>query len=168
MRPDTTIGSPAPAPARLRYGAAATAVAAAAATGAAAVDADSAWYRALRKPGWQPPSWAFGAVWTPLYATIAYAAGHALGRAEDGHRRRGLAASLAVNLALNAGWSWLFFARRSAAGGLAGALLLDVSNADLLRRTARVDRTAARALVPYAAWCCFATALNASIVRRNR
>ncbi|WP_158102076.1 hypothetical protein [Streptomyces glaucescens] len=34
-----------------------------------------------------------------------------------------------------------------------GALLLDVGNADLLRRTARADRTAARALLPYAAWC---------------
>ncbi|MFJ8887725.1 tryptophan-rich sensory protein [Streptomyces sp. NPDC102402] len=25
-----------------------------------------------------------------------------------------------------------------------------------------------RALTPYAMWCCFATALNVSIVRRNR
>nr|WP_243769371.1 tryptophan-rich sensory protein [Streptomyces cyanogenus] len=24
---------------------------------------------------WQPPPWAFGVVWTPLYATIAYAGG---------------------------------------------------------------------------------------------
>lgn len=151
-----------------RYAVAATAVAAAAAAGARAVDADSAWYRALRKPDWQPPPWAFGAVWTPLYATIAYAAGHALGRAGDAPRRRRLGGSFAVNLALNAGWNWLFFARRSPGAGLAGTLLLDLSNADLLRRTARVDRTAARILLPYTAWCCFATALNASIARRNR
>ncbi|KIE25877.1 TspO and MBR-like protein [Streptomyces sp. MUSC 125] len=157
-----------PPSARLRYGAAATAVAAAAVTGAWAVDADSAWYRALRKPNWQPPSWAFGAVWTPLYAAIAYATGHALGRTGDVGRRRRLVQSLAVNLALNAGWNWLFFALRSPAAGLAGTLLLDVSNADLLRRTARVDRSATLMLAPYAAWCCFATALNASIVRRNR
>ncbi|MFE1250479.1 TspO/MBR family protein [Streptomyces sp. NPDC058766] len=154
--------------ARLRYGAAAAAVAAAAVAGGSAVDADSAWYGALRKPDWQPPSWAFGAVWTPLYGTIAYAAGHALGRVEAGPARRALVGSLAVNLALNAGWNVLFFARRSPGAGLAGTLLLDLSNADLLRRTARVDRTAARALVPYAAWCGFATVLNASIVRRNR
>ncbi|MEU4038557.1 tryptophan-rich sensory protein [Streptomyces collinus] len=24
---------------------------------------------------WEPPPWAFGAVWTPLYTTIAYAGG---------------------------------------------------------------------------------------------
>ncbi len=139
-----------------------------AAAGARAVDADSAWYRALRKPDWQPSPWAFGAVWTPLYATIAYAAGHAFGRADDVRLRRRLAGSLAINLTLNAAWNWLFFARRSPAAGLAGTLLLDLSNADLLRRTARVDRRAARVLLPYAAWCCFATALNASIARRNR
>ncbi|MEU1784559.1 TspO/MBR family protein [Streptomyces sparsogenes] len=151
----------------LRYGAAATAVAATAVVGASAVEADSAWYRGLRKPDWQPPPWAFAAVWTPLYATIAYAAGHALGRADNARRRWGLLGSLAVNLALNAEWNRLFFTLRSPGAGLAGTLLLDLSNADLLRRTARVDRTAARVLAPYAAWCCFATALNASIARRN-
>ncbi|QEV09913.1 TspO/MBR family protein [Streptomyces prasinus] len=151
-----------------RYGAAAAAVAATATAGARAVDADSTWYRTLRKPSWQPPPWAFGAVWTPLYATIAYAAGHSLGRAGDARQRRRLVGSLAVNLGLNAGWNWLFFARHSPTAGLAGTLLLNLSNADLLYRTARVDRTAARVLLPYATWCCFATALNASLTRLNR
>lgn len=160
--------APSPSEPWRRYGAAATAVAATAVAGARAVDADSDWYRTLRKPGWQPPPWTFGAVWTPLYATIVYAAGHALGRTGDVGQRRRLAGSLGVNLGLNAAWNWLFFARRSPAAGLAGTLLLDLSNAELLRRTAGVDRTAARTLLPYAAWCCFATALNASIARLNR
>ncbi|MFD6286767.1 TspO/MBR family protein [Streptomyces sp. NPDC060205] len=150
-----------------RYGATTAAVAATAAAGAVAVDTDNAWYRALRKPDWQPPSWAFGTVWTPLYATIAYAAGHTLGKIEDPRRRTGFVSSLAVNLSLNAAWTWLFFTRRDPVAALVGTVLLDLSNADLLRRTARVDPVAARTLVPYAAWCCFATALNASIVRRN-
>ncbi|WP_234314531.1 MULTISPECIES: tryptophan-rich sensory protein [unclassified Streptomyces] len=34
-------------------------------------------------------------------------------------------------------------------------------------RLAATDRSAATALVPYAAWCLFATALNISLVRRN-
>ncbi|MET8944709.1 TspO/MBR family protein [Streptomyces sp. NPDC004542] len=150
-----------------RYGLAAAAVTATAVTGARAVDPDSAWYAELRKPPWQPPPWAFGVVWTPLYASIAWAAGHALGTTTTRRERTALATSLAVNLSLNAGWNWLFFARRSPAAGLAGTVLLDLSNADLLRRTGRTDRTAARVLVPYAAWCAFATALNASIARRN-
>ncbi|MFB7056070.1 tryptophan-rich sensory protein [Streptomyces vinaceus] len=35
------------------------------------------------------------------------------------------------------------------------------------RRTARTDPVAARTLLPYAAWCLFATALNISLTRRN-
>jgi tryptophan-rich sensory protein len=132
------------------------------------VDPDSAWYRSLRKPSWQPPSWVFGVVWTPLYATVAYAAGHALGTVPGARQRAGLAGSLAANLALNAGWNRLFFTRRSPGAALAGTLLLDLSNAELVRRIARTDRTAARVLVPYATWCAFATALNASIARLNR
>ncbi|MET9959964.1 TspO/MBR family protein [Streptomyces sp. NPDC006326] len=145
----------------------ALAVAAAAWAGSAAVDPDDSWYRRLGKPAWQPPDWVFGAVWTPLYTGIAWAGGRAWNAAPPG-RRAALAASLAANLTLNAGWNWLFFQARSAAAGLAGTLALDLGNADLIRRTAHADGAAAAALVPYAAWCGFATALNASLVRRNR
>ncbi|MFC9283439.1 TspO/MBR family protein [Streptomyces collinus] len=151
----------------LRYGAATAAVTATALAGTRAVDADSTWYTSLRKPPWQPPSQAFGPVWTALYATIAYAGGRALGTSRERRRSVRLAASLAVNLTLNAGWSHLFFARHSPGAGLAGTVLLDLSTAELIHRTARHDRTAALVLLPYAAWCAFATALNASIVRRN-
>ncbi|MEV7617681.1 TspO/MBR family protein [Streptomyces sp. NPDC089799] len=145
----------------------ALAVAATAGAGSVAVDPDSSWYRQLRKPVWQPPEWAFGAVWTPLYAGIAWAGGRAWNAAAPGSRAA-LAGSLAVNLVLNAGWTWLFFRARSPGAGLAGTLALDIGNVDLIRRTARADRAAAAALLPYAAWCGFATALNASLVCRNR
>ncbi|MFE0577321.1 TspO/MBR family protein [Streptomyces sp. NPDC058874] len=148
------------------YACTAAAVAATAAAGAKAVDADSSWYRALNKPSWQPPPAAFPVVWTPLYASIAFAGGRALGRAR-GRARARLAGSLAVNLALNAGWTWVFFRLRSPKAALVGTLLLDVSNADLIRRTARADAAAAAALIPYGAWCGFATWLNAAVVRRN-
>ncbi|MFC9328691.1 tryptophan-rich sensory protein [Kitasatospora sp. NPDC057015] len=52
--------------------------------------------------------------------------------------------------------------------GFAGTVLLDLGDADLIRRTTRADRTAAAALVPYATWCAIATALNLDITRRNR
>ncbi|MFF3448372.1 TspO/MBR family protein [Streptomyces sp. NPDC002667] len=144
----------------------ATAVSAAAVAGAAAVDPDNAWYRRLDKPAFQPPAWAFGAVWTPLYASIAWAGGHALQQA-TGRRRRALAAALGANLVLNTAWNWLFFRAQNPKAGLAGTLLIDLSNIVLIRRTADVDRAGAWALLPYAGWCGFATALNAAIVKRN-
>jgi benzodiazapine receptor len=148
------------------YAVAAAAVTATAVAGGRAVNTGSHWYRGLRKPQWQPPSWSFGAVWTPLYASIAWAGGHAYLRTRGSDRREVLTA-FAVNLTANAAWTWLFFGRRSVLGGLAGTVALDLSNADLIRRTARHDRTAAAALVPYAAWCIFATALNAAIAKEN-
>lgn len=151
----------------LTYGLTSAAAAVAAAAGARAVDPGSSWYAGLAKPPWQPPPQAFGLVWTPLYASIAWAGGHALERSA-GRQRTALAASLGVNLAVNTAWNWLFFGLRSPRAGLAGTLLLDLSNAELIRRTARTDPAAAAALVPYALWCAFATALNADIARRNR
>lgn len=148
------------------YALAAAAVTATAVTGARGVDPTSNWYKALAKPPWQPPPWAFGAVWTPLYGTIAFAAGHAANRGGGSERRR-LVGALAVNLALNASWNWLFFAARSPRAALVDTTLLTLSTLDVMRVTARVDRTATKALTPYAAWCAFATALNADIVRRN-
>lgn len=149
------------------YALTSAAAGAAAAVGARAVDPGSSWYRGLAKPSWQPPPRAFGLAWTPLYASIAWAGGHALRRTRS-PQRNALAASLATNLAVNTAWNWMFFGLRSPRAGLAGTLLLDLSNAELIRRMARTDPRAAAALVPYALWCAFATILNADIARRNR
>ncbi|MET9650847.1 TspO/MBR family protein [Streptomyces sp. NPDC006460] len=162
--------SPAPAdrraPAWPWYVGAAAAVTATAVAGGRFVDPAGTWYRALRKPSWQPPPWAFGAIWTPLYGSLAWAGGRALATTRGGERTR-LLGSLGLNLVLNAGWNALFFGRRSPRAGLAGTVLLDLSNAELLMRVSRADRPAGRALLPYATWCLFATALNGALVRLN-
>jgi benzodiazapine receptor len=142
------------------------AVAATAVAGGLATDPDSAWYRGLSKPPWQPPGWAYGVVWTPLYASIAVAGARVLERAGGG-RRRAFAATLGADLALNAAWSALFFRLRSPRAALAGVIALDLTNAALLAQAARVDRRAGATLLPYLAWTGFATVLTAAIARRN-
>lgn len=163
-KPATAPGTPA---GWWTYPAAGAAVGLGAWAAARAADPSDTWYTALDKPNWQPPAWVFPVVWTPLYASIAWSAGHAAGRVR-GAGRRALAAGFGANLALNAAWTRLFFGCRSPAAGLAGALLLDASNVQLIRRVVRSDPEAAAALAPYAGWCLFATALSASIARRNR
>lgn len=62
------------------------------------------WYEALDKPGWTPPGWVFGAVWTTLYALMAVAA-WLVGR--RGLRRPSVLAALALHgcqHVLNVGW----------------------------------------------------------------
>ncbi|WP_436536405.1 TspO/MBR family protein [Actinoplanes sp. HUAS TT8] len=142
------------------------AVVVAAGAGSIATEPGSRWYRALRKPPWQPPPAAFPAVWTPLYALIAVAGTRALNRG-DADDRRAFARSYAINLGLNAAWTAVFFRAKRPRAALAEIAVLNVSNLLLLRRAARTDRLAGAALAPYVAWTIFATALNAAIVRRN-
>ena len=136
--------------------------------GTLATDPGSRWYQRLEKPPWQPPGPVFGAVWTVVYALLAVSAGRALGRLGGGAQRTAHRRALGADLVLNAGWSVVFFRAHRPVAALVEVLALDASTALLLRRTWRVDRAAGLALLPYAAWLGVATALTASIVRRNR
>lgn len=147
--------------------AAAVAATAAAGSAAASTGTSSRWYRRLRKPAWQPPPAAFPVVWTPLYGLIAVAGARVLDRAQ-GPDRAAFARGYALNLALNAGWTALFFGARRPGAALAEIAALNVSNLVLLRRAAGTDRPAGAALAPYVAWTLFATALNGAIVGLNR
>ena len=149
---------------------AATAVAGSLAT---ASGVDSAWYDDLRKPSFQPPPAVFPVAWTLLYTDIAVSSAGVLGtlqeegtddarRAERGYRR-----ALAVNLVLNAGWSWSFFAKKDTALATVTAAGLAASSADLARRAGRARSAYGIALVPYAGWCTFATVLSARIHQLN-
>jgi len=144
------------------------AVAAAAVIGTLGTDVKSSWYRSLDKPAWQPPGTAFGPAWTTLYTLLALASSRTLDRLEDPEERRAFATAFGANLALNAGWNWLFFKARRPRWALAEIVVLEASTLDLTRRAARADSTAAAMLAPYAGWVAFATALNAAIAHRNR
>jgi translocator protein len=145
----------------------AAAVTATAVLGSIGTDVQSPWYAALHKPRWQPPGPVFGPAWTLLYGLLTTATARTLDRMPEGQRSR-YATALGVNLALNAGWNWLFFRARRPRWALAEILALEASTVDLIQRSGRYDRTAARLLLPYAAWVGFATALTGSIARRNK
>lgn len=144
------------------------AVAATAVVGTLGTDVKSAWYRNLDKPRWQPPGAAFGPAWTALYALLALASARTVDRLGRPEARRAFATAFGVNLALNAGWNWLFFKAHRPRLALTEIVVLEASTLDLTRRATRADCTAAAMLTPYAAWVAFATALNAAIARRNR
>jgi tryptophan-rich sensory protein len=143
------------------------AVTATAVIGGLGTDVTSRWYRDLDKPRWQPPGAAFGPAWTTLYGLIAVASARTLDRLETPGERRAFATALGGNLALNAGWNWLFFRARRPHWALAEILVMEASTLDLTRRAARADSKAAKMLLPYAGWVAFATLLNVAIARRN-
>lgn len=143
------------------------AVAATAIVGSLGTRVKSDWYLGLRKPSWQPSGAAFGPAWTSLYALIAVATAHALKREQNAERRDRFRAAFGLNLALNAGWNWVFFTAQRPRAALVEVLVLEASTIDLLRRAAQTGPLPAVLLAPYAAWVAFATALNAAIVGKN-
>jgi translocator protein len=129
------------------------------------------WYRRLRKPAFVPPEPVFPVAWTVLYVDIAAASATVIERLRDSGRSRearAYTAALAVNLCLNASWSWLFFNRRQLGVSALTAAALSASGFDLARRTADANTAAGAALLPYPLWCAFATVMSAAIWRRNR
>lgn len=138
--------------------------------GLASRPAESRWYAKLKKPGFQPPRQAFPIVWPILYADIAVVSASTLDqlRSRDRGQARTYAALLAANLALNAGWSWLFFTRRQLGTSAVAAAALTASSADLTRRAVAVGGPKAGVLAAYPAWCAFATVLSTRIWQLNR
>jgi benzodiazapine receptor len=129
------------------------------------------WYRTIDKPSYVPPDAVFPVAWTSLYTDIAVTSGRAidtLNSRGDSQAARSYATALATNLALNAGWSWLFFKAHRLGASAVAAAALTASSADLARRTAKVSPGAGAALTPYPLWCAFATAMTTDIWRRNR
>ena len=131
--------------------------------GGLATSADTAWFAALRKPSWNPPSWVFAPVWTTLYVMMGVAAWRVWRR-----RTRNAALWLfAVQLALNFAWSFIFFSAREIDLAFAEIVVLWAFIAATIIAFSRVDRAAAWLMGPYLAWVSFAAVLNGTIVRLN-
>jgi tryptophan-rich sensory protein len=129
------------------------------------VNRDS-WYRELDKPSFTPPDAVFPVVWTSLYALIAWSGWRIWCAAPS--RQRTAALQLWISqLAANAKWSKLFFGQHRPTLALADVLALEGMIVSYISTARRVDRAAANAFIPYAAWVAFATVLNAEIARRN-
>lgn len=139
---------------------------AAAALGAAGSMAAPEVYARLAQPDWAPPGWLFGPVWTVLYTLMALSA-WGIWRELGFARGRWLLCLFLLQLALNALWSWTFFAWQS---GWLSMLVIVTLWALILACIAmfwRVRRWTALILLPYLAWVGFAAVLNAAMWRLN-
>ena len=125
-----------------------------------------AWYAALAKPAWNPPNAIFAPVWSVLYGLMAVAAWLVWRRA--GFSGAGAALGLfAVQLILNALWSYLFFGRHQPGLAFGDIVVLWVAILSVVLLFWRVDRVAGALLLPYLAWVSFAAYLNFTLWRLN-
>ena len=126
----------------------------------------SDWYQSLHKASFNPPNGAFSPVWIVLYFLMAISGWLVW---QHGKSRAVLIALslFGIQLAMNLGWSLLFFGMKRIDLALAEILLLSlvvIANTILFWR---IDWLAGALLAPYALWLIFASVLNSYIWALN-
>lgn len=138
----------------------------ASAFGAVASIQAKSFYSQLAQPAWAPPASVFGPVWTTLFALMGIAAW--LVWRTGGFRSNRLALMLFLaQLALNALWSWLFFAWHLGGPAFLDILLLWSAIVATITLFWRVRPLAGALLIPYLLWVSFAAALNCVVWQLN-
>lgn len=129
------------------------------------MDQIGTWYAALNQPSWTPPNWVFGPVWTTLYVLMGTAA-FLVSKSPKLGKYPVLWLFLA-HLLVNLFWSIAFFAMHELLLAVLVILVLDVLIMVLMRLFWRYSHMATYLLVPYLAWCLYATSLSIGILVLN-
>lgn len=125
------------------------------------------WSASLRVPGWKPPDWMFGPIWTAIFGFWTLAAYLAWIRAPGENARLWAVASLACNGFFNILWSALFFRLRHPDWALVEVCFLWASIVVAMLALWRCSRLASLLMLPYLVWVSIAAVLTKEIVDRN-
>jgi len=123
-------------------------------------------YSQLTRPGWAPPSWVFGPVWTFLYFLMGISA-WLVWRAWSSKACRFSLFLFLVQLAFNALWSWLFFVWNLGALAFAEVVLLWGLILAAAIAFYRIRALAGVLLIPYLLWVGFASVLSYTLWQLN-
>jgi len=127
------------------------------------------WYPTLVKPSFNPPNWIFAPVWSMLYVMMGVAAGLVWNRIESEKEIvKSALIFFAIQLALNALWSYLFFGLKNPMLAGVEIILLWLMIFETHTKFLKINKIAGYLLIPYLLWVSFAMVLNASIWWLNR
>lgn len=122
------------------------------------------WYPTLVKPVFNPPNWIFAPVWSMLYIMMGIAAGLVWSRIDfEKEAVKKALIFFAVQLALNALWSYLFFGLQNPMLAGIEIVILWLMIFETYTKFVKINKIAGYLLIPYLLWVSFATVLNASI-----
>lgn len=125
------------------------------------------WYKGLVRSSLSPPNQAFGIVWTTLYILIGISTYLAYSRSKTDADRTTVLTIFGVQMAMNLGWTWLFFGQKQIAMSGVEIVILLLTIIFNITLFYPIDKTAAWLLVPYALWVAYASALNYDVARLN-
>jgi len=127
------------------------------------------WYPTLVKPSFNPPNWIFAPVWSMLYIMMGVAAGLVWNRIDFEKELVKKALILfAIQLALNALWSYLFFGLKNPMLAGIEIVLLWLMIFETYSKFVKINKIAGYLFIPYLLWVSFAMVLNGSIWWLNR
>jgi len=148
-----------------------------------------AWYKALIKPGFNPPNWVFGPVWTALFFLLGislylvwnknWKIKNKFGKDIKGWnpwsekfwqgkwQKENVILVFCLQLFLNVLWSVLFFRMHLPGVAFFEILMLWFAILYTIVNFYRVSKTSAYLLIPYILWVSFAAILNLNIFLLN-
>ena len=138
-------------------------------SGAVTREAITDWYPTLIKPSFNPPNWIFFPVWTALYIMMGIAAGLVWNKIEV--QKEVVKKALiffAIQLGLNALWSYLFFGLHNPMLAGLEIIVLWLMIYETYVQFSKINKIAGYLFIPYIAWVSFAAILNLSIWWLNK
>lgn len=118
------------------------------------------WYSSLNKPSFTPPNWLFGPAWLTLYTLMGISLYFVLESKAEKNKLNLALSIFAVQLILNALWSFLFFGLESPFLGLVCISLMWLAILLTIFVFSKLSLKAAILLIPYIGWVTFAMTLN--------
>jgi tryptophan-rich sensory protein len=127
------------------------------------------WYPTLIKPSFNPPNWVFAPVWSMLYVMMGVAAGLVWNRIDyDKEIVKKALVLFAIQLALNALWSYLFFGLKNSMLAGVEIVILWLMIYETYLKFSKINKISGYLMIPYLLWVSFAMVLNASIWWLNK
>jgi tryptophan-rich sensory protein len=127
------------------------------------------WYPTLVKPIFNPPNWIFAPVWSMLFVMMGVAAGLVWSKIESEKEIvKSALIFFAIQLALNALWSFLFFGLKNPMLAGLEIIILWLMIFETYTKFAKINKIAGYLFIPYLLWVSFAAVLNGSIWWLNR
>ncbi len=127
------------------------------------MDAVNNWYPALEKPPLTPPDWIFAPVWITLYILMGVAAFLIWRHSREQRKVKFALSVFMLHLAVNAGWSGIFFGLASPGWALIVIAVLIAMVIWLIKLFYQISPVAAYLLIPYLLWLGWASYLNVGI-----
>jgi benzodiazapine receptor len=122
------------------------------------------WYSLLTKPSFNPPDWVFGPVWTTLYLLMTIAIWKVW---QSNFRNINIVYTYFIHLFFNTMWSIVFFVFHNILLAFMIIIVLIGFILYLMIQYKKINPLSFYLMIPYLAWCIFASVLNFSILIIN-